>query len=187
MSERFEIRLVGIPGLALVERRPRSDARGYLERMFCVEELRPVFGVREISQVNHTMTVRCGTVRGLHFQYPPYAETKIVSCLRGKIFDVAVDVRRDSPTFLRWHGELLSETNHRSLVVPEGFAHGFQTLTDSCEVLYLTTTVYAPSAESALNAIDPAVGVAWPAPISERSERDESHAFVTPTFRGVEL
>ena len=97
------------------------------------------------------MTASRGTVRGMHFQHPPHAETKFVSCLRGEVFDVAVDLRNGSPTFLHWHAEILSADNHRTLVIPEGFAHGFQTLSDDCEMLYFHTAAYNPEAEGGLN------------------------------------
>lgn len=98
----------------------------------------------------------------MHFQRTPHAEMKLVSCVRGLVFDVAVDLRRGSPTFLRWHSELLSADNHKTLVIPEGFAHGFQTLTDDCEMLYLHTTAYAPDAEAGLNPQDARLAIAWP-------------------------
>lgn len=187
MSERFNISTIPLRGLTLIERKPRVDSRGYLERMFCADEFQSVLAGRSICQINHTVTINRGAVRGLHFQCPPQAETKIVSCLDGEIFDVAVDVRRDSPTFLQWHAEVLSGENHRSLLVPEGFAHGFQALTDGCEVLYLTTAPYDQAAESALNATDPGLGIRWPLAISERSPRDEAHPFIAPDFSGVVL
>jgi dTDP-4-dehydrorhamnose 3,5-epimerase len=121
----------------------------------------------------------------MHFQYPPHAETKIVSCLKGEIFDVAVDIRSDSATFLRWHGEALSAANGKSLLIPEGFAHGFQTLTDDCEVLYLHTAPYAPSKEGALNLRDPHLGITWPLAITEMSDRDRSYPFLSADFPGV--
>ena len=133
MSTRFDILNTSIAGLHLVQRKPIGDSRGYLERLFCAEELYNLIPGKNIKQVNHTLTKNVGTVRGMHFQRPPYAETKLVSCLRGEVFDVAVDLRHDSPTFLHWYGERLSAENHKTLVIPEGFAHGFQTLTDDCE------------------------------------------------------
>src|SRR5690606_7729794 len=105
MSSRFDIQATPFPGLSIVIRKPLGDSRGYLERMFCVEELQDVLGDRRIVQINHTLTQVEGTVRGMHFQYAPHAETKFVSCLRGAVFDVAVDLRKGSPTFLNWHAE----------------------------------------------------------------------------------
>jgi dTDP-4-dehydrorhamnose 3,5-epimerase len=182
---RFEIQATPLTDLSLLTRRVMGDDRGYLERLFCSSDLRSVVRDRTIVQINHTLTTRRGTVRGMHFQYPPRAEMKIVQCLRGEVFDVAVDLRRGSPTFLRWHGEKLSENNHRTLVIPEGFAHGFQTLTDNCEMVYFHTECYAPEAEAGLNPADPRLGIAWPEPITDISARDRGHAFIDADFRGA--
>jgi dTDP-4-dehydrorhamnose 3,5-epimerase len=185
MSSRFDIQTTSLSDLHVVVRKPLGDSRGYLERMFCIEELECIFDTRRISQVNHTLTQIRGTVRGLHFQNTPYAEMKVVSCLRGSVFDVAVDVRKDSPTFLHWHAELLTGENHKSLVIPEGFAHGFQTLTDNCEMLYLHTAVYVPSAEAGLNPQDSKLSILWPLPIAEISLRDAGHLPISDGFEGV--
>lgn len=172
MSARFEILETEIAGLVALRRRPIADARGFLERLYCAEELAPVLGARRIAQINRTLTRRRGAVRGLHFQRPPHAETKVVTCLRGAVFDVAVDLRRGSATFGHWHGRVLDATNAEALVIPEGFAHGFQTLAEETELLYFHTAAYAPDAEGGLDARDPALGIAWPLPVEERSERD---------------
>jgi dTDP-4-dehydrorhamnose 3,5-epimerase len=186
MTARFTVTATSLEGLAEIERLPIGDARGYLERMFCDVELQSLVGFSSIAQVNRTLTRHRGTVRGMHFQHAPHGEAKVVSCLRGEVFDVAVDLRRGSPTFLRWHGTVLSADNHRSLVIPQGFAHGFQTLAEDCELLYFHSRRHAPAAEGALNAVDPAIAIAWPAPIGFRSPRDESHPLITPDFRGIE-
>jgi dTDP-4-dehydrorhamnose 3,5-epimerase len=187
MSSRFELSATGLRGLTLVERKPLRDARGYLERVYCADDLAPLLADRRIAQINRTLTHRRGAVRGLHFQRPPHAESKLITCLRGEVFDVAVDVRAGSPTFLRWHAEVLSDDNQRSLLIPEGFAHGFQTLTENCELLYLHTAAFAPGSEGALNARDPALAIAWPEPITEVSERDASHALISTGFEGLRL
>jgi dTDP-4-dehydrorhamnose 3,5-epimerase len=140
---------------------------------------------KQIAQINHTLTRRKGVVRGLHFQYPPHAEMKIVSCLRGEIYDVAVDLRVGSPTFLHWHAEVLSAENRRSLMIPEGFAHGFQALTNDCEIIYLHSTLYQPAAEGALNATDPLLAIAWPLEITEMSDRDRNHPLLSDEFKGI--
>jgi dTDP-4-dehydrorhamnose 3,5-epimerase len=176
-----------LAGLVVIERRRREDSRGFFGRLFCADELRAVGFGRPIAQINQTLTARRGSVRGLHFQHPPHAEDKFVSCLRGEIFDVAVDLRRDSPTFLQWHGEILSAANARSLLIPQGFAHGFQTLQDDCELLYLHSAPYAAAAEGALNIRDPSLRIEWPLPLADVSERDAGHAFVASDFRGIEL
>ena len=123
----------------------------------------------------------------MHFQFPPHAEMKLVTCLRGEVFDVAVDLRQNSPTCLKWHAARLSADNHKTLVIPEGFAHGFQTLTDECEMLYFHTAAYQPDAEGGLNALDPAFSIDWPLPITERSARDQAHASLTAGFTGLKL
>jgi dTDP-4-dehydrorhamnose 3,5-epimerase len=185
MTTRFEILPTDIVDLQVLQRKLLGDSRGYLERIFCAEELNGVLVGRCIVQINHTLTAKRGTVRGLHFQRPPYAETKFVSCLRGEVFDVAVDLRQNSPTFLHWHAELLSADNHKTLVIPEGFAHGFQTLTDDCEMLYFHTAAYQPGAEGGLNAQDPRLGIQWPLPVVGLSPRDAMHPMLDNDFTGV--
>ena len=176
-----------INGLQVIERRPIGDGRGYLERLFCQETLSPPLQGKTIRQINRTLTQNKGTVRGLHFQYPPYAETKIVTCIKGLVWDVAIDLRRGSSTFLQHHAVLLSEDNHQSYLIPEGFAHGFQTLSPDCEMLYFHTADYNADAEGALNACDPRLAIDWPQPIAERSERDKNHAMLTDDFHGMDL
>ncbi len=185
MTTRFEILPTPIAGLQVLQRKPLGDDRGYLERVFCAEELDALLAGRRIVQINHTLTASRGTVRGMHFQHRPHAEIKIVSCLRGEVFDVAVDLRGDSPTFLRWHAEALSADNHRTLVIPEGFAHGFQTLTDDCEMLYFHTAAYHAPAEGGLNPSDPRLAVHWPLPVEGVSPRDASHPMLDGTFTGL--
>jgi len=187
VSKSFEIFPTPIIGLNVLQRKPLGDDRGYLERLYCLDELQPLLGIRTIVQINHTLTAKRGTVRGMHFQHPPYAEVKLVSCMRGKVFDVAVDMRRDSPTFLEWHGEILTADNHKTIVIPEGFAHGFQTFTDDCEMFYLHTAAFQPDAEGGLNAKDPKLSIQWPLPITEQSTRDLTHSLLTTDFVGVTL
>lgn len=173
-------------GLRVVERRRHEDARGVFGRLFCAEELRAAGFDSAVAQVNHSVTRRRGSVRGLHFQYPPHGEVKLVSCLRGEVFDLAVDLRRHSPTYLKWHAELLSNSNRRSLLIPRGFAHGFQTLSDDCELLYLHSAPYAPGADGGLNPADPALGIPWPLPLADISERDASRAMIGTGFTGLQ-
>lgn len=185
MSTRFDILDTPLSGLRLLQRKPIGDSRGYLERLFCADELQALVPGKHIAQINHTLTASRGTVRGLHFQRPPHAETKFVSCLRGEVFDVAVDLRHNSPTFLRWHAELLSADNHKTLVIPEGFAHGFQTLTDNCEMLYFHTAAYQPGAEGGLNAQDSRLAIQWLLPVAGLSPRDAAHPLLNDDFTGV--
>jgi dTDP-4-dehydrorhamnose 3,5-epimerase len=143
--------------------------------------------MKPIKQINHTGTKQAGTIRGMHFQHAPHAEIKIVSCLKGKVFDVAVDLRANSPTFLQWFATELSAENHHSLYIPEGFAHGFQTLTNDCELVYLHTAEYSPNHESALNPLDPKLAITWPDLISEISARDQNHPMINSHFKGIQL
>lgn len=184
---RFAITDLPLAGLKLVERQRLGDSRGFLSRLFCAEELAAVGWVKPIAQINHTYTAMQGTVRGMHFQRPPHAEIKMVSCLKGEIWDVVVDIRRDSPTFLCWHGEVLSAANRKSLLIPEGCAHGFQALTKDCELIYLHTAPYHPEAECALNASDPRLEIVWPLPIGDLSYQDRTSPFIDQNFQGVLL
>ncbi|MEI7868322.1 MAG: dTDP-4-dehydrorhamnose 3,5-epimerase [Candidatus Methylumidiphilus sp.] len=183
----FDYIQLQLAGLMLVQRRAIEDDRGFLSRFYCAEEFREVGFNKPIAQINHTLTRNKGTVRGLHFQYPPHTETKLVSCFKGEIWDVAVDLRRDSPTFLHSHGEILSAENRRSLLIPEGYAHGFQLLTDECEMIYLHTATYHPEAEGGINVADPKLNIAWPLPIVNLSARDGSHPFISRDYQGIIL
>jgi dTDP-4-dehydrorhamnose 3,5-epimerase len=186
VSSRFDILDTPIQGLRLIQRKPIGDSRGYLERLFCAEALQALITHdKRIEQINHTLTAKRSTVRGMHFQYPPHAETKFVSCLRGEVFDVAVDLRQGSPTFLHWHAEVLNPGNHKTLVIPEGFAHGFQALTEDTEILYFTTAAYQPSAEAGLNPQDPKLAIQWPRAIVDLSPRDAAHLMLGDEFAGV--
>jgi dTDP-4-dehydrorhamnose 3,5-epimerase len=185
MSARFDRVPTPLAGLMVLQRKPIGDERGFLERMFCADELAPLLGDARVHAVNRTRTARRGTVRGLHFQRPPHAEDKLVSCLRGEVFDVAVDLRAGSPTFLQWHAEVLSGANHRTMLVPTGFAHGFQTLCDDCEMLYVHTAAHHPESEGGLDAMDARLAIVWPLPVTERSMRDQGHAPIDASFRGI--
>jgi len=184
-SQRFDVFPTPLAGLMVVQRKPIEDERGSFCRFFCSEEFRDAGLNKPIVQVNHTVTKKAGAVRGLHFQYPPHAETKIVSCIKGEIFDVAVDLRKGSPTFLRWHGEKLSASNNKSLLIPEGFAHGFQALTNDCELIYLHTESFHPEAEGAFNVADSRLKIAWPLSITDISARDRAHPWISPGFEGI--
>ena len=166
------VRSTPLAGVKVIERVLRGDDRGSFARLFCQDELAEVWPDAGVVQINQSMTKQRGTVRGLHFQRPPHDEAKLVSCLHGEIFDVAVDVREGSPTYLQWYGEVLSGENGRALLIPHGFAHGHQALTDDCMIVYVMDTPYAPSSEGGINVRDPKVGVEWPAPITLLSAKD---------------
>lgn len=182
---RFTIESLPIEGLKRITRRRLGDQRGFLSRLFCAEELEQAGWVKPIAQINQTRTQEKGTVRGMHFQHPPHAEMKLVMCLRGEVFDVAVDLRQGSPTFLRWHAEMLSADNLQALLIPEGFAHGFQALTANVELLYCHSAPYAAEAEAGIRPTDPLLHIAWPLPIGVLSARDAGHPLLTETFAGL--
>jgi len=184
---RFTVSNLPLSGLKLIERQPLSDSRGFLARLFCADELAAVGWCKPVAQINHTFTSRCGTVRGLHYQQPPNSEMKLVTCICGEVWDVAIDLRLGSNTFLKWHAEILSANNNRAFLIPEGFAHGFQTLSDDVELLYCHTVAYSPASDAALNAKDPRLAINWPLDIVERSIKDANHKLIDLKFEGVRL
>jgi dTDP-4-dehydrorhamnose 3,5-epimerase len=183
--ERFVVQASKLAGLQTITRQPIDDSRGWFERTYCFDTFAQLGIGKTISQINRSFTVQKGSVRGMHFQTAPFAETKFVSCLKGEVFDVAVDLRADSPTFLQWQGEILSADNHRSLLIPEGFAHGFQTLSVDCEMLYLHTQKFDPASSSGINPLDQLLAIDWPLPITEMSDGDRQRPMMLPTFEGL--
>jgi dTDP-4-dehydrorhamnose 3,5-epimerase len=184
---RFRLLDTPISGLKIIERIKRSDERGFFSRMFCSEDLRAAGWTKPIVQINQTLTFRCGAVRGMHFQVPPHAEMKLVNCIRGKVWDVAVDLRKDSSTFLKWFGVELSPENNLALIIPEGFAHGFQVLAPDSELLYFHSCAFDQSSEGALHPEEPRVSVQWPQPITELSARDRASPMLPDSFQGIVL
>jgi dTDP-4-dehydrorhamnose 3,5-epimerase len=161
-----------LKGLWIVEPVPIRDERGAFMRTFCIDE----FGERGLEtrfvQHSHSLNLKKHTLRGLHFQNPPHSEVKLVSCIRGSIWDVAVDIRPGSPTRNEWFAVELTAENQRQLYIPKGFAHGFQTLEDDTLVSYLISEFHAPDAASGMRYDEPAIGIEWPAPPRVISERD---------------
>jgi dTDP-4-dehydrorhamnose 3,5-epimerase len=161
-----------LKGAFILELERREDERGFFARAFCHNEfkqhgLKPV-----IAQANIAFNKRKGTLRGMHFQYPPHAETKLVRATRGAILDIIVDLRPESPTYLQHVAIELSADNHRALYVPERFAHGYQALEDATETSYHVGEFYAPCAEGGLSPFDPRLGLKWPLPVSVISPKD---------------
>lgn len=184
MSELSVLQLP-LAGLFSLQHKVHEDERGRFARLFCQGSLAAFGQPVHIRQINHSRTALRGSLRGLHFQYPPHAETKLITCLCGAVWDVAVDVRRDSATFLQWHAERLEAGDGRSLLIPPGFAHGFQTLTDDAELLYLHSADYSPEHEGGLSANDARLAISWPLPVSNLSARDAAHPPLTTDFQGV--
>jgi len=187
MSLRFQKIDTPIAGLYRIDRKPIRDSRGFFSRFYCQQEFEELGLDFEVAQMNHTITEKKGAARGLHFQYPPKCEIKLVSCVVGEIWDVVVDLRVGSPTYMHWHAERLSGDNQASLFIPKGFAHGFQTLTEHCQLLYLHSEFYAPTAEGALNPYEPKLGIEWPLPITDLSERDKHHPMLDDQFSGIKI
>lgn len=156
----------------LIDIEPREDERGFFARTWCRQELTAHGLDPKVAQESISYNRRRGTLRGLHFQLPPHEEIKIVRCNHGAVFDVIVDLRPHSPTFLRWQGVELTAANHRALYIPKGVAHGFQTLTDDAEVGYQISALHVPEAARGHRYDDAAFGIAWPLPVSVISERD---------------
>ena len=176
-----------LDGAWLIDLEPREDERGFFARIWCRQELGAQGLDTDIAQENLSFNRHRGTVRGLHFQRSPHEETKIVRCTRGGIFDVIVDLRPQSLSYLRWQGFELTAENRKALYVPKGFAHGFQTLASNAEIIYQISEFYAPNSAGGYRYDDAAFRIAWPLPVTVISERDLSwptfkpNAFVLPT------
>lgn len=164
----------------IVELEPRGDERGFFSRLWCAEEFAAAGITTEVSQVSMSYTQLQGTVRGLHLQRPPHHEAKLVRCLAGAILDVAVDVRPQSPTYLRHVAVELSQQNRRALALPAYVAHGFQTLTADAEVMYQMDGPYTPAGEQGFRYDDPAFGLTWPLPVADLSAKDAAWPAYSP-------
>jgi dTDP-4-dehydrorhamnose 3,5-epimerase len=162
-----------------------EDGRGWFARTFCKTEFQQIGHNKEWVQLNHSATFLKGCLRGMHYQVKPYQEIKMVRCIAGTIYDVIVDLRQDSPTFLKWYGVELSAKNKKMLYIPEGFAHGFQTLSNECELIYHHTESYNPVAEAGIKYDDQLINIIWPLKVEEISERDKKHAYLDTNFKGI--
>ena len=186
MSE-FTLHPLPLAGLFSVQHKHHGDQRGHFSRLFCEGSLAHFDQPFHIRQINHSYTREQGSVRGLHYQNGPVPEAKLITCLRGEVWDVAVDLRVGSPTFLHWHAEHLRAGDGRSLLLPAGFAHGFQALTDDAELLYLHSADYAPEFEAGLSVDDPRLSINWPLAVKNLSARDASHPVLDSRFAGVQV
>lgn len=162
-----------------------SDDRGIFARTFCKREFAQIGHTEEFVQFNHSRTLQRGTLRGLHFQRPPHAEIKLIRCIRGSVFDVVVDLRQGSPTFLQHIGVELSEQNMRMIYIPEGCAHGFQTLEADSELIYHHTAFYTPAAEGGIRYDDPQIAIEWPLTPTLMSDKDQQYPFLQGSFEGI--
>lgn len=176
-----------IEGLYIIDTDAFIDHRGAFARWFCENELAEIIGNRHIKNVNFSRTVKKGSIRGMHFQRPPYAEMKLIRCIRGRVLDAVIDIRKDSPTFLHYYSVELSAENMKMFVIPEGFAHGFQSLEDDSEIMYLVTEFYSPESEAGVRFSDPIFGINWPLEISDISDKDSKHPLLTQDFKGLDV
>ncbi|MBS1732669.1 MAG: dTDP-4-dehydrorhamnose 3,5-epimerase [Bacteroidetes bacterium] len=174
-----------LSGSYLVSLTPLGDKRGWFARTYCKKEFAAIGHTDEWVQLNHSYSASRGTLRGMHYQVKPYTEIKMIRCVVGAVYDVIVDLRSDSPTFLQHYGVELSAENKQMLYIPRGFAHGFQTLEDNTELLYHHSEYYNPGAEAAVKYDDPLLNIEWPLPVSEISGRDKSHPLLTSSFKGI--
>jgi dTDP-4-dehydrorhamnose 3,5-epimerase len=176
-----------LKGAYTIEIEPHIDDRGFFVRTYCKREFDQIHHTKEFVQFNHSMTVKKGTLRGMHYQVPPSAEIKLIRCIRGKVLDVVIDLRKNSPTFLQHISIVLSEDNRQMIYVPEGFAHGFQTLEDNSQMIYHHTEYYTPENERGLNYSDPAFQIKWPLPPINMTHKDQEYPFIDNNFKGIEI
>ncbi len=174
-----------LKGSFLISLIPFSDDRGWFARTYCKEEFEKIGYQKEWVQLNHSFTARKGSIRGMHFQLPPFQEIKLVRCIAGAVNDVIIDIRKNSPTFLKWFGAELSAANKQMIYIPEGFAHGFQALTDNCELIYHHSSFYTQGAESGIRYDDELVNINWRLPVTDISQKDMSHPYLDKDFTGI--
>ena len=162
-----------------------KDKRGSLARIFCTNEFTKKGINISIKQINHVIVKKKGTIKGMHFQLQPFSEMKIVKVIRGKIFDVVIDVRKNTKNFLSYKKFTLDSNENKWLIIPKGFAHGFQTLNDKCEIIYAHSEIYKLSKELSINPFDPKVGIKWPIALSTISSKDKKTKFIYNDFKGI--
>lgn len=182
---RFDFEKTPLKDCFVITPKPIKDERGYFERYFCARDFREIGFEKNIAQINHSLTKIKGTIRGMHFQLPPFCETKIVRCLKGEIYDVALDLRRNSPTFLQYFGVNLSEENGKYLLIPDGFAHGFQAISDDVEIVYLCSEFFDAKSDSVINPLDPKVAIKWQLSPTNLSQKDANAPFLSDDFSGI--
>ena len=176
---------VPLAGIYTIELDPFMDERGWFARTYCKNEFAAIGHTAEWVQLNHSFTVETGTIRGMHYQLPPFSEIKMVKCIAGAVYDVVVDLRKESATFLQWFGTELSAANKKMIYIPAGFAHGFQTIADNSELIYHHSQYYTPGVEAAIKYNEPKLNINWPLAVTHISERDAQHPFLDENFKGI--
>lgn len=179
---------LSLKGSFLITPTPFEDSRGFFTRWFCNKEFEENNLETSFVQCNHSGTTGKGSIRGMHFQYPPDSEVKLIKCISGRIFDVIIDLRKQSPTFLNWTGVELSSEMKNMIYVPKGFAHGFQTLTEEAEIIYMVSSFYTKNAEGGVRFDDPSVKIEWPLAVNKISEKDQAIPLIVPEhFNGLTI
>jgi dTDP-4-dehydrorhamnose 3,5-epimerase len=176
-----------LKGSFIIDLKIFSDERGWFARTFCKNEFKQIGHDAEWVQLNHSVTNTKGTIRGMHFQHPPFSEIKLVRCIKGSVYDVIIDLREGSPTFLQWVGEELSADNKKMFYIPAGFAHGFQTLKDDSQLIYHHSAFYTPGVEGGIRFDDKKINIEWKLPVSVISDRDKNHPLIYDTFNGIKF
>jgi len=174
-----------LKGSYVIELEPFTDERGWFARTFCKDEFSKIGHHKEWLQLNHSFTRQQGTIRGMHYQLPPFSEIKLIRCIAGAVYDVIIDLRNGSSTFLNYFGAELSSANKKMIYVPEGFAHGFQALTDDCELIYHHTAMYMQGVEAGIKYNEPLLNINWPLAVTMISARDSTHPALGPNFKGL--
>jgi dTDP-4-dehydrorhamnose 3,5-epimerase len=187
MGKKMNIDHLPLAGAAVIQATPAQDERGWFSRWFCQAEMEELNSGRAIQQINSSFTIKKGTVRGLHFQFHPKMEDKIVRCLKGSLFDVIVDLRHDSSTRGQWCSVILDAEQQNMVYIPRGFAHGFQTLEENCQILYLHTESHAPGQEGGFRYDSPYLGIDWPLEATDLSARDQKLPTLEPGFAGIDV
>ena len=183
----MEFTATHIEGVYIIGLKKLEDERGLFARTFCKNEFKQIGFDKEFVQFNHSFNKYKGTIRGMHFQQPAYSETKLIRCIQGAVYDVAVDLRTGSATFLQYFGIELSAQNMKSILIPEGFAHGFQTLEDDTALIYHHTQYYTPGADAGVRFDDPALHIDWKLPATMVSEKDKSYKMIDQKFKGITI
>lgn len=174
-----------LTGSYIITPEPFTDERGWFFRYYCKEEFKEIGHTKDWVQFNHSFTAKKGTLRGMHFQTKPFREIKMARCVSGAVYDVIIDIRQGSPTFLQWFGVELSAHNKKMIYIPEGFAHGFQCLTDNCEMLYHHSEYYKPGYEGTIRYDDPVIDIRWPVLITNLSSKDAEYPYLDKNFKGI--
>lgn len=174
-----------LPGLYIINYTKLEDERGFFVRTFCKKEFSQIGFNKELVQLNHSFNIKQGTVRGLHYQKMPFTESKLIRCIQGKVFDVAVDIRQNSSTYLQYFSIELGSDNMNAIFIPNGFAHGFQTLEENTSLIYHHSEYYTPEADAGIRYDDPGINIKWPLPVVNLSKKDKQYPFLDEKFKAI--